>query len=242
MTFDWTTFALQVINVVVLLAILRHVLFRPVAGIIAKRRDNTQAALDAAAAARRDAEAAAAEARAAAEASAAARADMLKKAAEAADAQRADLLAKARVEAAGIIEEGRAAVARDEAASSARLVAEVRDLAAAVAARALAAQPKEPEGYVARLAEALARMDENERRALLKGGKLSIVTAGDMPDPVLEKARETLAAYGATATIATDPGLIAGLELRSDSGVLRNSLAHDLDRLNKAMHDDHSVA
>ena len=33
----------------------------------------------------------------------------------------------------------------------------------------------------------------------------------------------------------TDPDLIAGLELRSGSGVLRNSLAHDLQTLADAM-------
>jgi len=242
MTFDWTTFALQLVNLLVLLAILRHFLFRPVAAIIAKRRDDTQAALDAANAAKAEADAATARARAEAEASAAARADVLNKAAEEAEAQRSKLLEKARAEADKVVADGRAALSRDEAAHAARMTAQMRDLSAAIASRALAAQPPTPEGYVARLADVLKQMDEQERTALLKGGNLTIVAPSDLDAPILDKAREALAAYGATAAVATQGDLIAGLELRSDSGVLRNSLAHDLDQISKAMHDDRRTA
>lgn len=242
MTFDWTTFALQVVNVLVLLAILKHFLFRPIADIIAKRRDETQAALDAAAAARAEAQTATDRARAEADASAAARADILRQAADEAAAKRAALLDKAREEARKIVEDGQAARARADAARDARLVAQVRDLATAVASRALAAQPPGPEGYADRLTEALADMDSNSRQALLKGGNLTLVSAGDLPGPVLARLHEALATYGASADTVTDPGLIAGLELRSDSGVLHNSLAHDVELLNKAMHDDSPVA
>lgn len=242
MTFDWATFALQLVNVLVLLAILRHFLFRPVAEIIARRRADTQAALDAAAAAKAEAETATVRARAEADASAAARADVLKRAAEEAEAQRARLVEKARTEAAKIVEEGRAALAREEAANAARTVAQIRDVAAAVAGRALAAQPSGPEGYAARLAEALSAIDDQGRSALLKGGNLRLVASGDLPESVLDKAREALATYGATVSVSTDPSLIAGLELHSDSGVLHNSLAHDLDLINKAMHDDRPSA
>jgi F-type H+-transporting ATPase subunit b len=242
MTFDWTTFALQLVNVVVLLAILRHFLFRPVAAIIARRRADTQAALDAAKAAKAEAEAATAKARAEAEASAAARADVLKKAAEEAEAQRGKLLEKAQAEADKIVADGHAALARDEVAEAARVIAQVRDLATAVASRALSVQPHTPDGYVERLAEALKGMDGQERDALLQGGNLTIVCPGEPSAAVLDKAREALAAYGATANVATEEGLIAGLELRSDSGALRNSLAHDLDLISKAMHDDRKIA
>lgn len=116
-------------------------------------------------------------------------------------------------------------------------MAQVRDLAAAIATRALGAQPAGPDGYVARLAEALERMDAAARAALLGGGNLALVAARPLAAPDLDRARKVLARYGATAALATDPRLIAGLELRSDSGVLRNSLAHDLDLLVRAMHD-----
>lgn len=120
-------------------------------------------------------------ARAEADASAAARADILRQAADEAAAKRAALLDKAREEARKIVEDGQAARARADAARDARLVAQVRDLATAVASRALAAQPPGPEGYADRLTEALADMDSNSRQALLKGGNLTLVSAGDLP-------------------------------------------------------------
>ena len=46
MEFDWVTFGLQAVNVLVLLAILRHFLFRPIVAIIAKRQQETEAAMD----------------------------------------------------------------------------------------------------------------------------------------------------------------------------------------------------
>jgi F-type H+-transporting ATPase subunit b len=121
-------------------------------------------------------------------------------------------------------------------------LAQVRDLAAAVATRAVAAQPTSPEGYADRLSAALKDMTDPERAALLGGNDLSLVAPGVLPPPVLRKAQEVLAAYGATAAVMQDPALIAGLELRSESGMLRNSLAHDLDLISKAMHDDRPTA
>nr|WP_232013648.1 hypothetical protein [Cereibacter sphaeroides] len=66
MTFDWLTFAVQIANVLILLAILRHVLFRPVAAMIAERQRVLTASLGAAEAAEARAHAAEAEAAAAA--------------------------------------------------------------------------------------------------------------------------------------------------------------------------------
>lgn len=242
MTFDWTTFALQLVNVLVLLAILRHFLFRPVAAIIAKRRAETQAALDAANTARAEAEAATARAHTEAEASAAARAGVLEKAEADAEEQRRKLLASAHAEAERIIAEGRAALTRDEAAATARRMAQLRELAAAVATRALAAQPAGPQGYADRLAATLRAMTDSERAALLKGGNLQLVSPDDVPAATLKAAQDALSNYGATAQLTQDPDLIAGLELRSDSGVLRNSLAHDLDQISSAMQDDRASA
>jgi F0F1-type ATP synthase membrane subunit b/b' len=40
-SFDWATFAFQLVNVLILLAILRRFLFKPIAGIIAERQAET---------------------------------------------------------------------------------------------------------------------------------------------------------------------------------------------------------
>jgi len=242
MTFDWTTFALQLVNVLILLAILRHFLFRPVAGMIDKRRTETAAALDAAEQARREAEAATARAQAEADASAAARHEVLATAAAEAEASRAALLEKARAEAAKIVEEGRAARMREAAASEARTMANARELAVTIAARAVAAQPKTAAGYAERLAAALDAMDPAERAALLNGGELRLMAPEAPADQDIEAAQAALARYGATAALETDPSLIAGLELRSGSGVVRNSLAHDLDLIAKALNNGRPAA
>ncbi|MEQ9462455.1 MAG: ATP synthase F0 subunit B [Haliea sp.] len=237
MNFDWTTFALQLVNVLILLAILRRFLFRPVAAIIEKRRAETQATLDAAAAARAEAEQATTRARAEADASAAARHDLLLQAAAEAQTQRAMLIEKARAEAARIVEDGRAALAREGASAEQRTLAQVRELAIAVASRALSAQPDGPEGYAVRLGNALRRMEASERDALLRAGDLTLVSARELPEAVLGTVRHTLQIYGVTARVTTDPALIDGIELRSKNGALRNSLAHDLEALARAMHD-----
>ena len=136
MTFDWTTFALQLINVVILLAILRHFLFRPVAGIIAKRQTETDAALKRAQAASDAAKAAEAKARDEAEATIRARhAEMAKVQAEA-DAARSALLEKARADAAQIVAEGQAARDRQAGIAEARTRERARDLAGTIAGRA----------------------------------------------------------------------------------------------------------
>ena len=48
MKFDWLTFGFQLVNILVLLAILRHFLFRPLMRLIAERQTQTQVAMDAA--------------------------------------------------------------------------------------------------------------------------------------------------------------------------------------------------
>ncbi|MBP0485071.1 ATPase [Sagittula salina] len=237
MTFDFTTFALQLVNVLVLLAILRHFLFRPVADIIARRKAQTEAALDAAAQARTEAETATAQAHAQAAEQTAARAAILEAATREAGSRRAELLDKAHEEAAQIVAEGRAARSHEREAEDERALTRLRDLSVAVARQALAAQPPDMQGYLDRLAATLAAMPEGDRKALLSG-PLTLVSAARLPDALLRQAQAALAPYGATATPATDPALIAGIELRSPSGVLRNSLAHDLDLLAKALHDD----
>ncbi len=234
MTFDWVTLGLQLANVLILLAILRHYLFRPVAGMIAARQVAVQAALAQAEAARTEAAAAAAKAEAEAAATAAARHDLLVKAKAEAEAAKADLLAAAQTEAARIVAEGRAQTATDAKAEAALTLARARDLAETIARRALADMPADAVGWAARLATALSALPERDRAAILSGGNLRLVTAAPLPAAALAKVAQALAPLP-PPPVETDAALIAGLEMRSDSGRLRNSLAHDLDRLAEAL-------
>ncbi|MCC0062915.1 MAG: ATPase [Defluviimonas sp.] len=238
MTFDWVTFAFQLVNVLVLLAILRHFLFRPVAAVIARRQAETEATLKAATDARAAADAAMARARAESDATQAARHDLLVKAQGEARTETDALLDKARDEAARIVAGGKAQAKRESARAAAETLALARDLAAAVARRALAAQPAGLAGYAERLAASLWALTPGERAALLQGDGLRIVT----PRPLSARDRtavtRALAPFGVKPAETTDPALIAGLELRSANGAIRNSLAHDLDRIAEAMRDE----
>lgn len=238
MTFDWVTLGFQLVNVLVLLAILRHFLFRPVAGVIARRQAETDATLKAAADARAGAEAATARAKAEAEATAAARHEVLVKAQAEAEAQRAAILQKARDEAGKIVADGTARLNRQAEVARDHALARVRDLAAAVAERALATQPQGIAGYAARLGTALKDMPPEERRALLSGARLRLVSAAPLSAKDTALAHKALAGFDLHPAVETDPQLIVGLELRSESGAIRNSLGHDLDRIAEAMRDD----
>jgi F-type H+-transporting ATPase subunit b len=238
MKFDWTSFAFQLVNVIILLAILRHFLFRPVADVIARRQAATDAALRAANDARARAEAASAKAHAEARANAAARQDVLVKAQADAEAERRTLLGQARAEAARIVVDGNAALEGERSAAQALALARARDLAITIASRALGAQPPTPDGYVERLASALDTMRPAERDALLKGANLRLVSATPLPATLAKKAQAALSAFGGSPAIEIDPTLLAGLDLRSATGAVRNSLAHDLDRIAEAMRND----
>ena len=234
MTFDWVTLGLQLANVLILLAILRHYLFRPVAGMIAARQAAVQAALAQAEAAKTEAAAAATKAEAEAAATAAARHELLMKAQAEAEAAKADLLVAAQAEAARIVAEGRAQTATDAKAEAALTLARARDLAETIARRALADMPADSAGWAARLAAALSALPERDRAAILSGGNLRLVAAAPLPAAALAEVARALAPLP-QPPVETDPALIAGLEVQSDSGRLRNSLAHDLDRLAEAL-------
>jgi F-type H+-transporting ATPase subunit b len=244
MTFDWVTFLFQLVNLLVLLAILRHFLFRPVAEIIAKRQAETDAAVARAEASRTEAEAATARAKAEAEANAAARRDLLTHAQDEAAAERTRLLEAARADAAALVEAAKADAQELAAKSEARTLARARDLAEAIAARALAAQPRPPipAAYAARLAEAVAALSDEDRRALFGSGTLRLVSAQPLGETELAAVRAALAEVpgldGLSPEVAVDPALLAGLELRAPAGVLHNSLAHDLARIAEALDDD----
>ncbi|KAF1045289.1 F0F1 ATP synthase subunit B family protein [Xylophilus sp.] len=237
MKFDWATFAFQLVNVVVLLALLRHFLFRPVADVIARRQAETDAVLKAAETARAEATAAAARALAEAKATAAARRGLMQQTQAEAEAQRRAVLDQAHAEAARILADGKALLERQAGEAAAKLLEQARDLALVVAARALSAQPPGIAGYAQRLADALSALTASEREAILAGSALTLVSAAPLSPDDLAAAQRALAPFGIAPGVERDPALIAGLELRSAAGVVRNSLAHDLDRIAAAMRE-----
>ena len=236
MTFDWTTFALQLINAVILLLILRHFLFRPIANIIATRQSETQAVLDDAAQTKAAAERAKADADAAMEQTVAARAEVMQAANRDAETQRASIIAAAKTEAEKIIAQGHEDRQHQDAAAKAEMRDKLRDLSIAVARRALAAQPETPAGYVERLDTALKDLEPDTRDTLLSGANLRLISARPLDKKLSARAAEILGR--SDISVQVDSDLIAGIEIASDNGVLRNSLAHDLDQISVALHDE----
>lgn len=234
MGFDWITFAFQVVNVLILLAILRHFLFRPVARIIAERQAAIARTLDEAEKARAAAAKAEEDARAEAERTAAARHDALAKARAEAQAQAATILQAARDEVektkAAAREEARAEQRRAEAEQLARASALALDLAE----RLMQAMPEDRRiaGYAARLAEVLATLPEDRRRALFDSEAPQLIAPRPLSDSEAAEVQAALAPYFKTPpAVSIDPDLIAGLELRGRHGGIGNSLRHDLTRI-----------
>lgn len=235
MQFNLTTFVFQLVNVLVLLFILQHFLFKPVAAIIAKRQAATDAALRAAETAKAGAEAAQQAAAAATAATEAARHDVLTAAKAQAEDQAKQITDAARTRADDIQAKAEARAQATVAAAAGETLAKARDLAQTIARKALTEVPDPPsvEAYAGRLADALAALPEDRRRVLLEGANLRLVAPRDLDDAEVKAVLKRLGLKQAGADV--DPALILGLDLRSDTGIVHNSLAHDLDLIAGAL-------
>ena len=244
MKFDWLTFGFQLVNILVLLAILRHFLFRPLMRLIAERQTQTQAAMDAALSVRAQADEALAAAKAGLAEAEAARRDALEKAHVEAEAQRKLLLDEARNAAAKILADVRAEAAQTATQTQRDTLTHVRDLAEQIAQKALSALPDPPTvaGFAQRLAQSLADLTVERRAGLLAGAHPALLAPHTLTPQEIASVREILRPAGVSEfDVVVDRTLIAGLELRTDAGVLRNSIAHDLDSISQALgHDDAS--
>jgi F-type H+-transporting ATPase subunit b len=212
MRFDWWTLALQTVNFAVLVWLLQRLLYKPVLRAIDSRRGelDTQRA----AAARAEAEAKAGLATINVE-----RAGI---AAERAQAER---------EAAALLDVARKTLAAERGQALAEARHAALDLGMEVARRLLAEVPTEVRAQVwlARIEQHLAGLSESERagfRTGLNGGKLRVVTAMPLPEPVANEWREHLIhALGQDVSIIfdVDETLVAGAELYLPQAILRFS-------------------
>lgn len=241
MQLDWWTFVFQVINVAVLMWLLGRFLFKPVAGIIAARKAETDRALKEAEEAKRLAVEAETAARAERDRIAAERVELLEKARAEAEAQKKDLLARAGAEAEQAAAKARAAAGKALEDERAERIRRASELSVAITGRLLQGLPGDGriEGYADRLVGALGALGDDERRAILEpGGELRLVAPRELTDAERSEIERRIAAalpHEGQLPVEVDPALIAGLELRSRHGVVRNSLAADLARISEAM-------
>jgi F-type H+-transporting ATPase subunit b len=239
MTIDWWTLALQAGNFVVLAWLLQRFLYRPVLAAIDRRRAETTAARDKAAAAELRAAEAESDWRARVDAVEAERAAVLRRA-EAEAARRAeDIMAEARRQSDAVLAQARATIAAEREQAAAELGGVAAGVATTLAARLLeaAAPGVGPAPFLAALVERLAAMDAVDRR-LLAAGPLTLGVA-----PALEAQedwrRHLYAALGAEPemTVVDSPALIAGARLAAPAMALEVSWAQALAAARQEMAD-----
>jgi F-type H+-transporting ATPase subunit b len=243
MQFDWWTFAFQLVNIAVLGWLLARFLFKPVARIIAERKAATDRVLKEAEQAKRDAAEAEKAAGAERDRIASERADLLQKAREDADAHKQALIDDAKAEAAALIQKARDAAAHVSKEEHEKQLRRATNLAIAVTGRLLADLPVDARisGFPERLSEALSKLGQEERAAILSDSEGLHLVA---PRALTEEERGTVDAviggmvgHDGSLPVEVDETLLAGLELRSRHGVIRNSLGSDLERMAKALAD-----
>ncbi|AIO98455.1 F0F1 ATP synthase subunit B [Burkholderia pseudomallei] len=241
MRIDWSTLALQTVNVVVLVWLLSRFLFRPVSDIIAKRQAAARKLIDDASRERDAAHAERERARAERASLAAARDDALKDALAQAAAERERLIAAARADAQALRDAARAQADADAVQRAKALDARATRLAIDIAAKLLARLPDSARvaGFVDGVAASLARLPADVRASLADEDAQVRLVAPRALTP--QEAAACRAAFAASVgrplepDVRVDPALIAGLELESKYANVRNSLRQDLATIEAAL-------
>jgi len=239
MRIDLWTLALQTVNLLVLVWLLAHFLFRPVAAVIAARR----AAVDKLLA---DAEAQGQKVSDQAVSVTHERDDLaaegqriLEAARTAAAAERAMLLQQATEAAARLQTDAQQAISRDRRIMHEALEREATDLAVTIATRLLQRVPPRElnRAFIDTLAETLAT---HPARASLLRADLVLNSAIPLDQAAQSDTRTILTrALGGPPRINfhTDPSLLAGIEIVAPSTLIRNSWRADLERIAQSLHE-----
>lgn len=244
MTIDWWTLGLQTVNVLVLVWLLGHFFWRPVAGMIAQRRAAAQKMLADAQAQQQRAGALLAEVTRTRAGFAQEREAILKAARDAAAQAREALLQQATKEAEAVAAAARAALAKEkeeaDKAWAERASRLALDIARRLAARLDGAAVQD--AFLGWLVAEIRNLPRSERQAAgASGVTLEAVSAAPLQPAEQEHCRGVIAAaLGADPSIIfkTDPTLIAGLELHGPHLVVANSWRADLKRILADMADD----
>jgi F-type H+-transporting ATPase subunit b len=244
MHLDWSTLILQTINVLVLLWLLRRFLFRPVAAIIAERRDAAEKLLAEAATARQEAQAGAEQAALHEKALAADSDRILAEARATAAKERAELLQRSKDEAAQARDAAQVTLEQQRDAMRRELEVEARHLAVTIAARLLDRVP--PEALNSALLQSLdawlTTLLPSELNSLAGPGEaLEVVTAAALDPATQATCADMLRKrFGdlPAPRFGIDPSLIAGIELRGSHARLQNNWRADLDRIAEELGQD----
>jgi F-type H+-transporting ATPase subunit b len=241
MHIDWSTLALQTVNALVLVWLLAHFLFRPVADIVAARQKAAQALLADARTCLSEAQAEQRTASAETARLAASREAALRAAQDEGEALKAALLAAARAEATQMHVDAEGEIARERAARGQAVEDDAVRLAVEIAQRLLDRLPPQArvQGFIDGTANALAAMPPETRAEFgARGEPLALAAPRELSAAEREACE---AAFGAalgrsiTLQVRTDASLIAGLELTGAHASVRNHLRHDLDAIRETL-------
>jgi F-type H+-transporting ATPase subunit b len=241
MTFDWWTLALQAVNFLVLVWLLQRFLYKPVAGIIEKRRQDADKVMQEAERAKAEAEAARQDYENRMAEVAAERKRVLDEAHEAIGAERRAALDDARKEAEELIETARENIEKEKSAALKSLKGQIAELAGDMAAKLLnkAAPHVSDDSYLQAVCDKIDALPAKEKGRLRKSlsaedASLTVVTAQPLSRNSKTEWRKKLVAALDPETrtqFATDSGLIGGAELRFPDAVLRVSWNAELGKL-----------
>ena len=234
MQIDWTTLAIQAINIAILIWLLGRFFWRPVSEMIAQRRMLAAQTLADAEAKRQQADASLAEIARTRAGFAQERSALL----DAAQTDAAALLEAKREETRQLVQsmlaQAHAAQETYRADAEAGWESNARDLAVSIAARLAARLSGEAvqEVFLSWLVAAIRALPEATRVAVASAETaVDVISAAQLsPEATAEATRHIAAAFGGAIRLnfRVDAALIAGLELSAPHLVLRNSWQADL--------------
>ena len=245
MHIDWWTLGLQTVNALVLIWLLGHFLFRPVADAIAGRQKAAAEMLASAKAAKAAAEAERNKAEAEAARLGAHRAEAFKAVEAEAAAAKSTLLVKAQAEADKLLASARVEIDNERQAENVAAGDRAAKLAVDIAAKLFNRLPAEARisGFIDGVAAGVATLPAETKASFGATGEPIRLTAARTVSPEQEAAcRESLAkvlGHPVAVEISVDPTLIAGIELAAPEASVRNSFRADLARLkSELVHHD----
>jgi F-type H+-transporting ATPase subunit b len=243
-TIDWWTLGLQAVNVLILIWLLGRFFWRPVAAMIAQRRDAAQKILADADAKRAEAAAALADITRTRAGFARERDAILKAAQETAEQAHTARLRDAEKEAAALEAAAQAAIARDRDAAEKAWADRASHLAVDIAQR-LAARldgPAVAGAFLDWLVKEIRNLPDAARQAVATSGATLEASTASVLGPADQQRYGKLIgeALGASLPVVfkIDPDLIAGLELRGPHLVVANSWRADLTQILADIADD----
>jgi F-type H+-transporting ATPase subunit b len=235
--FDWSTFALEVVNFLILVWLLKRFLYRPVLSMVEKRREAVQKRLQDAQQAREEARELQAQYEARGDQWERELAQRRRTLEEELEATRRKQLDALDAEIASERKRRLARLEREEASRQQSMEIKAAGQAATFAARLLRrlSGPDLDRHIVAAVIKDLGSLNSDARRAITAaleaGEEVTVASASDLPDADRGRLQQAFAAFGTTAPkmhYITEPDLLGGLRIRIDAWELDASLDGEL--------------